>query len=110
MNSFLLVVCNTPDKETAHKLAKLLLTERLCACVNILPQVESLYIWDNTLEETTEVTMLIKTTSTNYPQLEKAIKTNHPYDIPEIIALDIACGLAEYLNWIVDSTTSNQNK
>ncbi|AUR51030.1 divalent-cation tolerance protein CutA [Aquella oligotrophica] len=108
MNGFLLVLCNTPNKETAHKLAKLLLVEKLCACVNILPQVESLYLWDNKLEETTEVSMLIKTTKDCYPELEKAIKENHPYDVPEIITLDIAAGLPEYLGWINQSTTKLQ--
>ncbi len=108
MNGFLLVLCNTPDKEIAHKLAKILLAEKLCACVNILPQVESLYFWDNKLEETTEVSMLIKTTKDCYPELEKAIKENHPYDVPEIIALDIADGLPEYLSWINQSTTKLQ--
>lgn len=108
MNGFLLVLCNTPDKEIAHNLAKLLLAEKLCACVNILPQVESLYLCDNKLEETTEVSMLIKTTKDCYPELEKAIKENHPYDVPEIIALDIAAGLPEYLSWINQSTTKLQ--
>jgi periplasmic divalent cation tolerance protein len=108
MNGFLLVLCNTPDKETADKLAKLLLAEKLCACVNILPQVESLYLWDNKLEEITEVSMLIKTTKDCYQELEKAIKENHPYDVPEIIALDIAAGLPEYLSWINQSTTKLQ--
>ena len=78
------------------------------SCVNILPQVESLYLCDNKLEETTEVSMLIKTTKDCYPELEKAIKENHPYDVPEIIALDIAAGLPEYLSWINQSTTKLQ--
>lgn len=108
MNNFLLVLCNTPDKETAHKLAKLLLAEKLCACINILPQVESLYIWNDELKETTEVTMLIKTTKASYPELENTMKMNHPYEIPEIIALDITHGLAEYLSWINESTTKLQ--
>lgn len=104
MNDLLLIICNTPDKETAHNIAQLLLAEKLCACVNILPQVESLYIWEGKLEQASEITMLIKTTKACYQQLEYTIKINHPYEIPEIIALDIARGLPEYLSWIVTST------
>jgi len=105
MNDLLLVICNTPDKESAHKLARLLLAEKLCACVNILPQIESLYTWEGKLEQANEVTMLIKTTKACYQQLQNTVKTNHPYEIPEIIAVDIADGSPEYLNWIVNSTT-----
>ena len=82
----LLVFSNVPDADSAKKLAKHLLEQRLAACVNISPAVHSLYRWQGELEEASEVTLHIKTTQARYAELEAAIKAAHPYDVPEIIA------------------------
>lgn len=103
MSEFQLVICNTPNIEIARKIARELLNQRLCACVNILPKVESLYIWEDKLVEDSEATLLIKTTSSKYGLLEIKIKELHPYDIPEIIAFDIDNGSNSYLCWIKEN-------
>jgi periplasmic divalent cation tolerance protein len=96
----LLVLSNVPDEETAAKIARHLVEQRLVSCVNILPAVRSIYRWQNVVEETVEVTLLIKTVRSCYAEVESAIKSMHPYDVPEIIALSIAEGSPAYLEWI----------
>lgn len=100
----LLILTNVPDTATAQAIARLLVERRLAACVNILPGVHSVYQWQGAVEEAGEVTMLIKATSARYAEIEAAIKTAHPYDVPEIIALPISAGLPEYLDWIAAET------
>ncbi|MGS0741883.1 divalent-cation tolerance protein CutA [Glaciimonas sp. GG7] len=77
-----------------------LVERKLAACVNVLSAIHSVFIWRGTLTETTEVTLLIKTTTVRYSGLEACIQAAHPYDLPEIIALPIAQGLPAYLTWI----------
>lgn len=100
----LLVWSNLPDEQTANQLARHLVEQRLAACVNILPAVRSIYRWQNSIEEATEVTLMIKTVQSRYARLECAIKAMHPYEVPEIIAMPIAAGLPAYLEWIVQTT------
>jgi periplasmic divalent cation tolerance protein len=104
MSQALLVLTNLPDEATAHALAHVLVGRRLAACVNLLPTVRSVYHWQDAVEETMEVTMLIKTTQARYAELEAAIKMAHPYDVPEIIASPIVAGLPMYLDWLVSET------
>lgn len=75
----------------------------LAACVQILPPMTSIYRWQGKVEKATETLLLIKTTLEIYPALESAIKANHPYETPEIIALPVATGSADYLNWLANS-------
>lgn len=103
----LLVMTNVPDAATAKALARLLTERRLAACVTILPGVQSVYRWQGAVEEATEVTLSIKTMGSRYPELEAAIRTAHPYDVPEIIALPITRGDVAYLRWIEDETGRN---
>jgi len=77
---------------------------RLAACVNILPRVQSVYRWQGAVESASEIPLLIKTTAANYPALENAIRAQHPYEIPEIIALPVERGLPAYLNWVAAET------
>ncbi len=70
----------------------------MAACVNLLPGVESIYRWQGKVERTGEVLALIKTT--RYPDLEAALKELHPYEVPEILALQVAAGSDEYLRWL----------
>lgn len=100
----LLVMTNCPDIGTAKVLAQRLVEHRLAACVTILPGVQSLYWWQGAIEEAAEVTLSIKTVGARYEDLEKAIKTIHPYDLPEIIAMPIARGDVAYLQWIGEET------
>lgn len=104
MNQPLVVLVNVPDATTAHEIAKSVVEQRLAACVNILPEVRSVYRWQGKLEEASEVTMLVKTTQDRYAELEAAVRTAHPYEVPELIALPIVAGLPAYLQWVGDET------
>lgn len=99
-NDAQLILCTCPDRDTAEKIAKRLVEGRLAACVNILPGLTSIYTWESRLETAEEHLLLIKTTGGRYSVVERAIREQHPYDLPEIIALPIARGLPDYLNWI----------
>ena len=100
----LLVLTNCPDEEAANTIALAIVEARLAACVNILPRVQSIYRWQGRIESATGIPLLIKSTAASYPALEQAIRTLHPYEIPEIVALPITAGLPAYLNWVAEET------
>ena len=102
----IIVLTTVPNEEVAKNLSKILLENRVAVCVNIIPNVNSLYWWNRSIEFSNELLLLIKTTEEKYNELETLIKKNHPYEIPEIISLDIQKGLKEYLNWIEDEIRS----
>jgi len=95
----LLVLTNLPDRETAERLAGVLVEQRLAACVNILAPCGSVYRWQGAVQREEEHPVLIKTTAERYPALEAAIRAAHPYELPEIIAVPIERGLPAYLAW-----------
>lgn len=103
----LLVVTNLPDRESAEKLAALLVERRLAACVNILAPCASVYRWRGEIQRDEEHPLLIKTAQDRYAELEASIRANHPYELPEIIAVPIAQGLAAYLQWIDSETRAS---
>ncbi len=100
----LMVLTNLPDEASAHALAGALVGERLAACVNVLAPCRSVYRWQGAIENATEIPLLIKTTAVRYAALEAAIRARHPYELPEIIAVPVAHGLPEYLDWVVAET------
>ena len=100
MTDALVVITTTETKEDAERLAHLLVEGELAACVQVLPQITSIYRWQGKVEQAGETLLLIKTTRATYPQLETAIKENHAYQAPEIIALPVQAGLDEYLDWL----------
>lgn len=100
----LLVFTNLPDATNARQLARQLVERQLAACVNILPAVQSCYRWQGRLEESTEVPLLIKTTAAGYAALESAIRAQHPYELPEIVAIPVTQGLPAYLSWVQAQT------
>jgi len=102
----LLVLTNLPDRETAERLAGVLVEQRLAACVNILAPCGSVYRWKGAVQREEEHPVLIKTTAERYPALEAAIRAAHPYELPEIIAVPIERGLPAFLAW-VDAETKN---
>jgi len=101
----LIVTTNLPDAASAQILAALLVEQRLAACVNILAPCRSIYRWQGKVEDAQEVPLLIKTTAARYAALEAAIRTHHPYELPEIVAIPIQCGLPGYLAWVAAETT-----
>ena len=109
MDQALLVLANVPDLECAQLVARTLIESRLAACVNLLPAVQSIYRWQGKIEEATEITLLIKTTSQHYDSLQQVIVKLHPYDVPEIIAIPIVAGYAPYLKWIATETAKENN-
>lgn len=102
--SALLVLTNCPDEATANALALAVLEDKLAACVNLLPSIQSVYRWRGAIESAVEIPLLIKSTAANYPALEAKIRELHPYDVPEIIALPITHGLPAYLDWLSAET------
>lgn len=95
-----IIITTTSSFDTARDLGRRMLSQKLCACVNILPKCYSLYHWQNNIEETEEYMLLIKTSADKYDAVEKLIKTIHPYELPEIISLNVGDASSEYLNWI----------
>lgn len=102
----LLVLTNLPDRETAERLAGVLMEKRVAACVNILAPCRSVYRWKGAVQREEEHPVLIKTTAERYPALEAAIRAAHPYELPEIIAVPIEHGLPDYLAWVDAETKS----
>ena len=108
MDQYILVLTTMPDKNQAEQLAEKLVTAKLAACINIMPQMTSIYEWNGQLEKGTEHLILIKTRNVVYEKLENTLKAEHPYSVPEIISLPIEAGLQDYLNWIDENTTSSR--
>ncbi len=102
----LLVITNLPDRASAERLADAVVAQRLAACVNILSPCRSVYRWKDAVQHDEEHPVLVKTTRERYGALEAAIRSAHPYELPEIIALPIALGLPAYLQWVDAETRS----
>ena len=102
--STLLVLTNLPERAAAERLADLLVEGQLAACVNILAPCRSVYRWHGAVRHDEEHPMLIKTTAERYPALEQALRSGHPYELPEIIAVPIERGLPAYLQWVAAET------
>ena len=100
----LLVFTNLPDRASAQALATTLVEEHLAACVSVLSPARSTYRWQGVVETADEVPLLIKTSEARYAALEAAIRARHPDATPEIVAVPVACGLPDYLAWVVAET------
>jgi periplasmic divalent cation tolerance protein len=98
------VLTTLPDQAQAEALARELLTARLAACIQIGATVQSLYHWRGQIETAREIPLAIKTRAGLYPRVEEAIRRRHPYELPEIVAVPISCGLPAYLDWIAAET------
>ncbi|WP_440997632.1 divalent-cation tolerance protein CutA [Arhodomonas sp. SL1] len=99
-----LVTC--PDREAADRIAETLVAGRHAACVNIVPGMTSVYHWDGEIQRDSELLLLAKTTREVFPRLEEAVRAAHPDELPEIIAVPIAAGLAGYLQWVTEETST----
>lgn len=100
----LLVLVAFPNRELAREVARRCIDERLAACAHIQPEVESVYRWEGKVEEATETPVVFKTGAARYPALEARIRELHPYEVPEVIALNVEGGLPAYLAWVADET------
>jgi len=101
----LIVFCTCPDEGSAGALSQALVERRLAACVTRLPGAVSVYRWQDAIERGNEVLLLIKTTSDRFTALRDAVVSLHPYELPELIAVEAVAGLDRYLNWIGESTS-----
>ena len=97
------VFVTTPNISVARKLAAAVLSERLVACANLIPKIESHYWWKGQLESSSEVLILFKTARKKLTELERCVVKNHPYETPEFIAVGLDHGAEKYLSWITSS-------
>ena len=107
--AYLLVLCSCPDQEVATTIAENIVAQHLAACINIVPGIKSIYHWQGNVESAEESLMLIKTHQEKLSSLQNTITSMHPYEVPEIISLDISDGLPKYLQWISSSLRLNDN-
>ena len=105
VNQLVVILCTVPDEATAEKLATGLVEGRLAACVNAVPGVKSFYRWQGKIEAETEIQLLIKTRSGRFDELAAWISENHPYEVPEIIAIPADRVSDAYLAWAVEQTS-----
>ena|SRR5580765_5628028 len=104
MGDACIVLTTAGSQEEARKIAHALVDQRLAACVNIVPHIESVYRWQGKVESASEYLLVIKTRSGSFDRLSEAIKKLHSYDLPECVMLEITAGSKEYLNWIAENT------
>jgi periplasmic divalent cation tolerance protein len=100
----LLVTCACPDRTVAEGLARALVEDRLAACVQMLPGMASVYRWQGAIERADEVLLLAKTWDDRLDALVATLRARHPYEVPEIMAVPAAGGLAAYLDWVREQT------
>jgi periplasmic divalent cation tolerance protein len=100
----------TPDKAEAEKLAGSIIEDKLAACVQILPQMTSVYFWEGKVQNETEHLLLIKTVEEKFDELSDFIQKNHSYDVPEIVAIEAERVSEEYLLWVRGVTNQNRER
>jgi len=96
-----IIVFVTAPKENSKDLARKILEERVCACVNIIDGMKSYFWWEGKIDEACEDLLLIKTRKSSFLKLERLIKENHPYSVPEILAVEADKISKEYLGWLL---------
>ncbi len=97
----MVVLCTFPDLEKARELATEIITGELAACVNLIPQVESIYRWEGETKNDPEVLAVFKVSADGFGKLEEAILEKHPYEVPEIVGIDTDKVEGRYLDWVV---------
>jgi periplasmic divalent cation tolerance protein len=103
MSEVRLVLCTFPDTELARQIGTVLVEKQLAACVNLVTGVESIYRWQGKVETGAEVLAIFKTSAAVYPAFEKELAGLHPYEVPEIVAIEPAAIAASYAAWVLSS-------
>ena len=98
----IVVFLTTPGRDEANELAQMLVETRLASCVQILPRIESIYRWQGMVERQEEVLLLVKTIRSKFDDLEREVRARHSYETPEILAVPIVEGSADYLAWLTN--------
>ncbi|MBA3464399.1 MAG: divalent-cation tolerance protein CutA [Deltaproteobacteria bacterium] len=98
-----IVLSTLPNPEKAAEIARILVEEQLCACVNLVPSVRSIYRWEGKVSDEIETLAIMKTLRSRSGELSARLVSLHPYEVPEVIVLPLADGHAPYLAWIADS-------
>lgn len=102
-NQYVVILTSCPDDETGARIAEALVGEGLAACVNRVPGVVSTFRWEGRVQEEREVLLVVKTAATRVDAAAARIRALHPYELPEVVAVPVSGGLAEYLAWIGES-------
>jgi periplasmic divalent cation tolerance protein len=100
-DTMLMVFCQAPDEACARLVAEALVGERLAACVNILPGVQSVYRWQDEVQVATEVGLVIKTSASRFADMAARLRALHPYELPEIVAIRPDAVLPAYASWVI---------
>ena len=108
MTEILVVLVTVGNSEEAAKIAQTLVQEKLVACVNIIPQIRSIYRWKGEVCDDQELLLMMKTQAALFPTLQKRIRALHSYEVPEIVGFPLLVGSPDYLNWVLENTTEEK--
>lgn len=103
-NNVVVILVTAPDEDTAVKIGRQLVKERLVACSNIVPKLKSIYWWEGEIEEAAEVLILLKAREADVKRISTRVRELHPYSVPEVVATRIVDGLGDYVAWIHSET------
>jgi len=109
-DSYAIVFVTTANEEDAAAIGRALVEERLAACANLVGPIRSIYRWRDAVEDASKHLLLIKTRASLFPALQARVKQLHPYEVPEIVAVEIKQGSPQYLDWIRESTAQTRAK
>ena len=101
---YIVVLVTAKDEAQANKIAEKLVAEKLAACANIVPGIQSIFHWKGKLDRAQEVLLILKSRRRHFPAIVKTVQALHSYDVPEVIALPIIEGNKDYLDWLTEST------
>jgi periplasmic divalent cation tolerance protein len=101
----IIIFITAGNKTEANQIAKVLIQEKLAACVNMIDPVESVFKWQNKMSQEKEILMMVKSINRNMDKIITMVKQNHSYDVPEIIAMPIISGSKEYLSWLREESS-----
>lgn len=105
-SEIVVVLVTVPGIKDGNRISRAILTLRLAACVTVIPSVQSLYRWKGKIVQGKEAMLFVKTTRARYKRLERKVVELHPYEVPEIIAVPLACGLPLYVEWVVSEVAN----
>ena len=106
-SDIIVVYITAPSQEVAHALARALVEEKLAACVNIIPGIQSVYHWEDAVHVDEELLLICKSRTERFDLLQNRVQALHPYDVPEIISIPVQNGSEPYLNWVRENTNAS---